>query len=156
MTISVSAGTLSVPIVTQGTYTSACWAACGAATCQYYGSAVSMSVFANTCGKTLSQSATMSEIQYGLANYSVPTTYYPQSSSFSTNTTLAKLQAEIDAADPIVADVVAHVVIIRGYSGSTLSIMDPMYSSYVSVPYSGFYASSGNYYGYNFNSALFT
>lgn len=117
-----------------------------------------MAAFANTCGKTLYQSGTISEIQYGLANYGISTTHIPQNSNFTTNTMFAKLKAEIDAGDPIVADVTSHAVVIRGYSGSYLSIMDPMYTTYTQILHSAFYSASNsdNPYGYAFNQCLFT
>ncbi len=166
MTTSTYADKLTFPIVTQGDYGSACWAASGAATCQYYGIGISMFQFANTCGRVLtlndsngdptSSGEAMTTIQYGLACYGIATTFYPQDSNFAINTTYPKLQAEIDVGDPIVADVYAHAVVIRGYSGVTLSIMDPAFNYYTSVIHSNFYSASNNTYGYKFNSALFT
>ena len=140
VSMGATATMLSVPIVLQAPYTKACWAASGTAVCQYYGIGIIMDVFAVSCGKTLNSSASTQEIQVGLIYNGISSTYIPQSSNFSLQTTLNILKAELDAMHPIVADVGSHAVVIRGYSASRLWIMDPQYEYYSYAPHSGFYS----------------
>ena len=94
--VSVFAATLGVPIVSQTGYPNGCWAASGAAVCQYYGASASLVTFASSAGVSPSYTATMSVVQYGLSRYGISSTIYASNAAESGVSTL---QGQINIGD---------------------------------------------------------
>lgn len=136
-----------VPIITQGSYTNACWACCGASAVNYArGLNVAFTTFALNAGSDYYHSANFTTIQAGLFYYSLSYSYHSSSvsaSSIKTNISYDRsLIAGWDYTNQAGNHAYGHVVLICGIDyGSTektVAYMDPRWSSYQYKDYSDF------------------
>lgn len=113
---------LGVPVVGQKREFE-CWAACGSSICRYFGYSVSKDQFAILTGITDNRMATFQDMiptfnRYGLTPTEVSTPF-----------NFGSVQVNIcNNADPIIANVYLHAIIVDGYSSNTsqkLRCMDP-------------------------------
>lgn len=161
MSVSASAKILNIKRISQYAYSGGCWAASGAAVCRYYkNSTTTLAEFAHAAGADDPNKGNFNLIQAGLRSFGISSTFIMCDSSNPNALTFDKLQAQINANHPIIADVGAHAVVIAGYEGRNLYIADPnpseIFSNLVSVPYDGMHFAAYNNYEYSLGDCLFT